>query len=205
LPPTKPEPAPAGATPPPAGEITALLAAARGGDGVAAEELFRQVYTDLKRIARHRLAGQRADATLSTTALVHEAYLRLARPQSLALADRTHFFAVASRAMRQILVDHARRRLADKRGGGELALALEDTPDRTERPVVELLALDRALQRLAALDERLARVVEWRFFGGLELEQIAEALQVSPRTIKRDWRRARAFLYEAIAGEPQAS
>jgi RNA polymerase sigma factor (TIGR02999 family) len=190
------EPAAAG------GEITALLAAARAGDEAAGAELFRAVYQDLKRLARRQLAGQRDGATLSTTALVHEAYLRLARPGALGQHDRVHFFAVAARAMRQIVIDAARRRTAEKRGGGALAVELDEgrVAGAGDRPE-ELVALDAALARLEQLDERLARVVEWRYFGGLTLEEIAAALERTDRTIKRDWRKARAFLYRELAAQ----
>ena len=185
---------------PPDIEITQWIRAARLGDAEAGERLFRAVYSDLKRIARHHLAGRPSDATLSTTALVNETYLRLARPDNLELNDRTHFFSVASRAMRQILVDHARRRNAEKRGGGQLAVELDEARHGAADQTVELLALERALERLESFDARLARVVEWRFFGGLSLEQIAATLGLTDRTVKRDWRKARAFLFEQLAG-----
>jgi RNA polymerase sigma factor (TIGR02999 family) len=184
-----------------AGDVTALLAAVRAGDAAAGRALFEIVYSDLKRVARRQLGG--GGATLSTTALVHEAFLRLARPGALAQNDRAHFFAVASRAMRQILVDHARRKSADKRGGGALALELDEgRVAAADGRADEMVALDAALERLEALDERLARVVELRFFGGLTLEEVAGALAVTERTVNRDWRKARAFLYREIAGEP---
>ena len=191
------EPAPGSAET--AGDVTALLRAARGGDPMAAEELFGVVYADLKRIARRQLGGS-SGATLTTTALVHEAYLRLARPGNLELNDRTHFFAVASRAMRQILVDHARRRIAEKRGGGVLAFELEEgrvgaADDRAE----VMVALDGALAKLERVDERLARLVEWRFFGGMTFEEAAAGMDLSDRTLKRDWKRAKAFLYRELA------
>ena len=180
------------------GDVTALLRAARSGDPMAAEDLFGIVYGDLKRIARRQL-GAGSGATLTTTALVHEAYLRLARPGNLELNDRTHFFAVAARAMRQILVDHARRRLAEKRGGGVLAFELDEgrvgaADDRAE----VMVALDGALEKLERVDERLARLVEWRFFGGMTFEEAAEGMALSDRTLKRDWKRAKAFLYREL-------
>jgi RNA polymerase sigma factor (TIGR02999 family) len=197
---TSPDPGAAGADPGD-GEISRWIAAARQGDAEASERLFRAVYSDLRRIARHHLGLGSPGATVSTSVLVHETYLRLARPGNLDLNDRTHFFSVASRAMRQILVDHARRRAAEKRGGGAFALELDEerhgAPDRT----VELLALDRALAKLERFDPRLAKVVEWRFFAGLTLEQIADSLGLAERTVKRDWRKARAFLYREIGGD----
>jgi RNA polymerase sigma factor (TIGR02999 family) len=181
-------------------EITALLDAARNGDTAAGEQLFRAVYRDLKRIAHRQLAGQPPNATLSTTALVHEAYLRLARPGALDQNDRVHFFAVAARAMRQIVIDAARRRSTEKRGGGALAVELDEgrVAGAGDRPD-ELLALDVALEKLERLDERLARVVEWRFFGGLTLAEIGDALDLTERTVKRDFRKARAFLFRELA------
>jgi RNA polymerase sigma factor (TIGR02999 family) len=187
----------------PAGEgadVTGLLRAAREGDPAAAEDLFGLVYGDLKRIARRQLGAARgASSTLTTTALVHEAYFRLARPDNLDLADRGHFFAVAARAMRQILVDHARRRVAEKRGGGVVALELDEgrvaaAEDRAE----VMVALDVALDKLERLDAQLARLVEWRFFGGMTFEEAAAGLARSDRSLKRDWRRAKAFLYREL-------
>ena len=184
------------------GEVTELLRAARSGDAAAAEALYRAVYGDLKRIARRQLGRRDAASTLTTTALVHEAYLRLARPGSLDLNDRTHFFSLAARAMRQILVDHARKRMADKRGGGVLALELDEgrvgaADDRAD----VLVALDGALEKLERVDDRLARLVEWRFFGGMTFEEAAAGIGVSDRTLKRDWKRAKAFLYRELSRE----
>lgn len=181
-------------------DVTALLVAVRDGVDGAADRLFSAVYGDLKRIARRQLGG--GGETLTPTALVHEAYLRLARPGALGQHDRVHFFAVAARAMRQILVDHVRRKAADKRGGGVIALALDEqrVASAEGAEAEDLIALDDALRRLEAADERLAKVVELRYFGGLELSEIAAGLGVSERTLKRDWRRARAFLYAEIAG-----
>jgi RNA polymerase sigma factor (TIGR02999 family) len=181
------------------GEITALLAALRAGDRSALDRLYPLVYAELRERAHGQLARFRPGDTLSTTALVHEAYLKLAGSVRQSYQDRVHFFAVASKAMRQILLDYARRAVAAKRGGSEgrpasLDPALAPDPGRPE----ELLALDEALDRLAALDERLARIVELRFFGGLSVEETAEAVGASPRTVKRDWRKARAFLFDAL-------
>lgn len=187
---------------PPPGDVTRLLRAARDGDAAAAHDLFGVVYADLKRIARRQLGGAGSGATMTTTALVHEAYLRLARPGNLELNDRTHFFAVAARAMRQILVDHARRRLAEKRGGGAFAVELDEgrvgaADDRAE----VLVALDDALEKLGRLDERLARLVEWRYFGGMTFEEAAAGMELSDRTLKRDWKRAKAFLYRELSAQ----
>ena len=198
--PEDPDPGDAGAAAAP-GDVTLLLRAARQGDAAAADDLFGVVYGDLKRIARRQLGGS-GGATMTTTALVHEAYLRLARPGNLELNDRTHFFAVAARAMRQILVDHARRRVAEKRGGGAFAVELDEgrigAPD--DRAAV-LVALDDALAKLGRVDERLARLVEWRYFGGMTFEEAAAGMELSDRTLKRDWKRAKAFLYRELSAQ----
>jgi RNA polymerase sigma factor (TIGR02999 family) len=179
-------------------EITALLVAMREGDAVARDRLFRLVYQELHARAHRQLSRSRPGDTLSTTALVHETYLKLVGSAHQTYLDRTHFLAVAARAMRQILVDYARRRVAEKRGGGAKSTTLE--PEQMARPerAQDLLDLDDAMARLAELDDRLARTVELRFFGGLSVEETAEAMNVSPRTVKRDWRKARAFLYQSI-------
>lgn len=183
--------------------VTALLVAARAGDEAAAARLFEAVYAELKRIARGLLRGSRGNATLTPTVLVHEAYLRLARPGNLDQVDRVHFFAVAARAMRQIVVSHARSRAAEKRGGGALAVELDEERVAAGRgrelDAEGLVALDTALVGLERIEPRLCQVVEWRFFGGLSLEEIAGALGVTDRTVKRDWRKARAFLYRQLS------
>jgi RNA polymerase sigma-70 factor (ECF subfamily) len=179
-------------------DIEELLAAWREGDAGAASELFRITYQDLRRLARAQLARRRGDETLATTALVHEAYVRLAERSSLSLVDRQHFLALAARAMRQILVDYVRRKGAAKRGGGlHPPLPVTDAASPTTFSV-DLLALDTALDELASLNARQARVVELRFFAGLEFEEIAELLGVSARTAKRDWHHARLFLHHAL-------
>lgn len=180
-------------------ELTQLLHQARDGDDAAASRLYELVYADLRHIAQRHLRGGRDAAAPHTTSLVHEAYLRLARPEANDFKDRVHFFAVASRAMRQLLIDHARKRHAGKRGGGEIAIELSAVEIAGEDRSGELLAVDDALKRLEAFDPRLAQVVEWRFFGGLTELEIAGALGMSERTVKRDWRRARAFLQRELA------
>ena len=184
------------------GELTELIHLARGGDKLASDRLFAAVYADLHRLAARQVHGNAAG--LRTTSLVHEAYFKLARPDALGVNDREHFFAVAARAMRQLAIDHARQRAAGKRGGGAPALALEDVPE-LELPAlardVDLLALDAALARLAQVDARLLELVEMRFFGGLELAEIAALSGRSERTLKRDWRKARAFLHANLGGE----
>lgn len=187
-------------------EITRLLVDLRGGDRDALDRLFDLVYRDLHERARRHLGHRAPSATLDTTALVHETYLKLSDAASLELEDRRHFFAVAARAMRQIAVDHARKAMAQKRGGGAWTVSLDDAglaAAAPEKPSADLVALDRALGELAALDERLAKTVELRYFAGLSVEETAELMGVSERTVKRDWRKARAFLYDALkdAGE----
>jgi len=184
----------------PVHEITELLAAVRGGDLAAEERLLALVYPDLKRIARHHLRGRGRGETLQTTALVHEAYVRLAGPALAGFHDRVHFLAVASRAMRHILVDRARARLTGKRGAG-VAPAGELDLERAAAPVRDetMLALDEALGELEKLAPRLGRVVEMRFFGGMTTEEAGAALALSERTIKADWRKARAFLEARLA------
>jgi RNA polymerase sigma factor (TIGR02999 family) len=159
--------------------------------------IFAAVYAELKRVARRQLAGSGA-LTLDTTGLVHEAYLKLVSPQGLALRDSGHFFLVAGRAMRQILVDHARRRIAIKRGAGEPRVVFEDDLVTDDMTPDVLIRLDRALDRLGELDTRLVQLVEMRYFAGLSIDEIADTQKLTTRTVHRDWRRARAFLYDAI-------
>jgi RNA polymerase sigma factor (TIGR02999 family) len=178
-------------------QVRGLLDGMRAGNAEARDRLFTIVYHDLRRIAGHHLRG-RSTGTLGTTAMVNEAYLRLAGPNAGPWQDRAHFLAVASRAMRQILVDQARRKLAQKRGAGAVATSLDSRNAGEEPRFLEILELDEALGRLAALNERLARVVELRFFGDLSEEETAEALGVTDRTVRRDWRKARAFLHHVL-------
>jgi len=187
----------------PGRDVTQLLIELRSGRRDAIGELVPLVYQELRWIASQRLAHQ-AGQTLSATALVHEAYLKLFDQTQLVWNDRKHFFAVASMAMRQLVVDNARRKLALKHGGGLQRVDLDSLQVGANDPVEETLSLDQALTRLSQLDERLARVVEMRYFGGLSVEETAEALELDPRTIKRDWRKARALLYRSLA-EPEAS
>lgn len=172
-----------------------LLAAARRGDSGAVERLVTLLYDELRRLARAQLRRQRGRAvTLQTTALAHEAFLKLAGGRELPVASRGQFFAVAARAMRQVLVDHARAAGAAKRGGGVRPLSLDEQRIGVDGQAPELLALDEALQRLGRLDDRLVRVVECRYFVGLSEEETAAALGVSRRTVQRDWLKARAWL-----------
>jgi RNA polymerase sigma factor (TIGR02999 family) len=180
------------------GEVTELLQQWGGGDPSAANALFPLVYDELRRIARSQLRSKHPSETLGATALVHETYLKLVDQTRVSASDRHHFFALAARAMRQILVDHARRRGAAKRGGGRTPSELVETVGLVEPREGDILALDSALARLEELDPRLSRLVEVRFFGGLSVEEAADALEMSPRTVKRDWQKARAFLYQEL-------
>ena len=184
--------------------ITTLLLDLRNGRSQALAELLDEVYDKLHAIARGQLGGGARDRTLTPTALVHEAYLKLFDQSRLDFEDSRHFFSVAAMAMRQIVVDYARRRLARKRGGDLVRVPIDDVQLASEDRLEEILSLDEALVRLYELDERMARVVELRFFGGLSVEETADVLQVDPRTVKRDWRKARALLYRSLnaIGEP---
>lgn len=185
-------------------ETTALIVAARAGDKAAEARLFEAVYADLHRLAQRHLRASGPDVQHATS-LVHEVYLRLARGDGMALNDRNHFFAVASRAMRQIVVDHVRGRLTEKRGGGVEPMQLDSAVAAIAAGHdEELLMLDAALQRLAGVDPRLAQFVELRFYGGLQFDELAEATGLSERTLKRDWRKARAFLYRELTLSPAA-
>lgn len=179
-------------------DVAVLLRAWSGGDSKALDKLTPIVYDELRRLARHYLRGERPDHSLQTTALVHEAYLRLVDHTRMEWQDRAHFFAVSARVMRRILVDHARRRNA-KRGRGLRRVALEEaTMVGGERPT-DLAALDDALTSLAERDPRKAQVVEMRFFGGLSVDESAEVLGVSSVTVMREWRTAKAWLYRELA------
>ena len=182
-------------------DITALLDELSGGNRTVVDRLMPLVYDGLREMARRQLAGERAGHTFSSTALVHEAYLKLVDQRRVTWRNRAHFYGIASRAMRRILLNYARERRAAKRGGGMIQVTLEEAllPDR--QPADMLLALDEALDRLAALSDRQARVVECRFFGGLTHEEIAEALGVSVPTVRRDWRLARAWLSRELETE----
>jgi len=178
--------------------ITDFLLEARAGDRETMDRLFGSVYEELRRIAHHALRHERPGHTLGTTGLVHEAYFKLVDQSRVEWRDRAHFFGVASRAMRQILVDHARRHGALKRGGRAQVLALEEGLVPAEERAQALLAVDEALTRLAAHDSGLAQVVECRFFAGLTEEETAEATGASLRTVQRQWRRAKAWLYQEL-------
>jgi RNA polymerase sigma-70 factor (ECF subfamily) len=176
-------------------DVTALLSELTHGNQDAAEKLVPLVYEELKRLARFYTRRERPDHTLQTTALVHEAYLRLVSQQAANWQSRAHFFGIAAMLMRRILIDHARGRLREKRGGAKEVLPLDGalifSPERSE----ELLRLDEALERLATIDPRQSRIVELRFFGGLSVQQTSALLCVSPKTVKRDWAVAKAWLH----------
>lgn len=180
------------------GAITALIEQARGGQQAAVEQLVPLVYQELKRIAARYMRSERAGVTLQATALVNEAYLRLLKDEGLSFENRSHFFGIAARSMRQILVEHARSRDAAKRGGERHRITLDEGLAAEGPRDVDLIALDVALERLAALDATQARVVELRFFAGLTNEETAEAMGVSPATVKRAWTVAKAFLYREL-------
>lgn len=183
--------------------VTELLEGAAAGDRDALAALLPLVYDELRRIAARYLRRERPGQTLQATALVHEAYIRLLRDSDLSWQNRPHFLAIAANVMRQILIERARARLAAKRGGGRARVPLRDSLVAGDGTTVDLLALDEALTRLAAADAERARVVELRFFGGLTIEETAEAMNVSPATVKRAWTFAKAWLYREIG--PHAS
>lgn len=192
---TTPSGQPPAATPRP--DVTQLLVAWGAGDQAAGDRLLPEVYAELRRCAARAMRREASEHTLQATALVHEAYLRLVDQRRVQWQNRAHFFGVAAQVMRRILVDHARGRHAAKRGGGARQLTLGDAdaaaaPDADDG--LDVLALHEALERLAALDEAHARVVELRYFGGLNIEETAEAMGVSPATVKREWALARAWL-----------
>lgn len=180
--------------------LEALLERARDGDERAFDEAYALVYEEIRKVARWQRRQRHAGETLSTTALVHEAYVKLAGPVRLGLQNHHHLIALAARAMRQILVDAARARLAAKRGSGAAAVELDGQEVAIPALAEELIALDRALERLGASDPRLARLVEWRYFGGMTDGELACALDRDERTIRRDWEKARAFLVRELGG-----
>lgn len=179
-------------------QITARLVAWSNGEQAALDEVMRAVYGELRRIADRYLRQEDPGHTLQPTALVHEAYLRLIDQTQVDWQNRAQFFGVAAQMMRRILVDHARSKHRDKRGGDAAKLPLDEAVNWLQERAANLLALDEALQSLAALDPRKSRVVELRFFGGLSVAETAEVLGVSPQTVLRDWKLAKAWLYQAI-------
>ena len=183
-------------TPPP--QVTLLLRAWGEGDEQALEQLIPIVYEELRRIARRHMAGERASHTLQTTALIHEVYVRLVDVRSTPIHNRAHFLAMCARLMRNILVDFARSRRYQKRGSGAVHVPLDEALDVSAVGDPDLLAIDETLVRLAAFDQRKSQVVELRFFGGLSVEETAEALTISPETVMRDWKLAKAWLLREL-------
>ena len=186
-------------TEPSAHDVTGLLLAWRQGDAAALDRLIPLVYDELRRVAWRRLRGESPGHSLQATALVHEVYLRLVDVDRMTLTSRAHFFGVAATLMRQILVDHARRQRADKRGGGMTMLSLGEVSPAAWTSSVDVLALDEALEALSAVDAQQCRVVELRFFAGLKIDEAAEALGVSPATVEREWALAKAWLYRQLS------
>lgn len=188
-------------TAPESGDVTELLIAAQGGSPDAVSKLMPAVYAELRQLAAGYLRSERAEHTLQTTGLVHEAYLRLVDQSRTTWKNRSHFFGIAAQAMRRILVDYARKRRAAKRDGGR-PVTLDEQLAGTPTDSDEVLAVDEALERLAMLDPRQSRIVELRYFAGLSIEETAEALEVSPATVKRDWTSAKAWLQRELTGGP---
>jgi len=180
-------------------EVSQLLRAWSDGDQTALDKLMPLVYEELRRMAKRHMDRQNPGHTLQTTALIHEAYLRLIDQKETRWQNRAHFFAVAARAMRSILVDYARARQAAKRGGEAIVVSLDEAAVASDERAAEMVALDDALEGLAAFDRRKCRVVELRYFGGLSVEETAEVLKVSPETVARDWRLARTWLLRELS------
>lgn len=181
-------------------DISVILKNWSGGNRASADALLALVYDELRKIAARYLRKERSGHTLQPTALVHEAYIKLIDISDIDWQDRAHFFAVSANVMRRILVDHARARVADKRGGEADRIALEDAISLSKEPQVDLLAVDEALKELAEFDEQQCRIVELRFFGGLTIEETAHVVGVSPATVKREWAIAKAWLHRKLKG-----
>lgn len=182
-------------------EITALLADWRNGEEAALEKLLPLVYDELRRLASSYMRRERSDHTLQSTALVHEAYMRMVEQRNVPWQTRAHFFAVAAQVMRHILVDYARGARRAKRGSGIRCIPLEEVALFSEERAEELIAINTALDQLKAMDPRMSQVFEMRYFGGMSAEEVAEALQVSTATVARDWRMAKAWLRREVANE----
>jgi RNA polymerase sigma-70 factor, ECF subfamily len=181
-------------------QVTELLVDWGSGNEAAFDRLFALVYTELRSLASSYMRRERPDHTLQTTALVNEAYIKLVGHKDAVLHNRVHFFAIAAKVMRQILIDHARSKHYEKRGGGALKISLDDTAILSDERAAELVALDDALKELAKFDPRQSQIVELRFFGGLTLEETAQFLKISSDTVSRDWNVAKAWLYRQICG-----
>ena len=186
-------------------DITRMLRAWNNGDAAALDRLVEVVYPTLRRIARHHLARRHSGDSVESAALANEAYLKLVRAGSIRCENRAHFLALCAQVIRRILVDHTRRRSYAKRGGHALCVSLDEAMDVAEERGVEILALDQALHRLAAIDPRKSHVVELRYFGGLNIEETADTLGVSVDTVKRDWRMARAWLRTQLGASSNVS
>ena len=180
-------------------EVTQLLADWGRGDRSALDRLFPLVHSELRRIAQRQMNQERAGHTLQATALVNEAYLKLVGQQEFEWQNRAHFFAVCAQVMRHILIDHARAHQRDKRGGGAIQVSLNDVAVIAADQSSTVLALDEALRRLESLDPQKGKIVELRYFGGLSIEETAEVLNISPRTVRREWQRSKAWLYRMIS------
>jgi RNA polymerase sigma factor (TIGR02999 family) len=180
-------------------DVTGLLLSWREGDAQAFDRLVPLVYDELRRVARRHLRREQPGHALQATALVHEVYLRLVDVDRLTLKNRVHFFAVAAKLMRQVLVDHARRQRAGKRGGGVTIVGLEGVSPAVQPPKVDVLALDQALEALSAIDPRQVGVVELRFFAGLDIDETADALGISTATVEREWAMAKAWLHRRLS------
>jgi RNA polymerase sigma factor (TIGR02999 family) len=180
-------------------EVTELLADWAKGDKSALEKLFPLVYDELRRIAGRQMSQERAGHTLEATALVNEAYLKLAGQQGFEWHNRAHFFAVCAQVMRHVLIDHARAHTRDKRGGGAIKVSLSEAAVMADEQAEHFIALDAALSALEHVDPQKQKIVELRYFGGLSIEETAEVLDISPRTVRREWQRAKAWLYRMIA------
>jgi len=184
--------------------VTQLLISWRNGDTAALDQLMPIVYEELRRLAKRYMGRERRDHTLETSALVNEAYLRLADQSTANWQNRAHFFAVAAQVMRNILIDHARSHHYEKRGGGAQKVSLDDALILTEERAAELVALDDALTSLAAVDPRKSKIIELRFFGGMNIDETAEVVGLSPTTVQREWRAAKAWLHRFIEGKDPA-
>lgn len=176
-------------------DVTALLSDSVNGDPTAASKLFPLLYDELRRLALSYMKRERSDHTLQPTALVHEAYIKLVQRGSLDWKGRAHFFGIAARVMRTVLIDHARAHLREKRGGGQSPIPMDEVFIFSPEKSHELVRLEQALERLTKIDPRQGKIVELRFFGGLTVEQTADLLEISPKTVKRDWSMAKAWLH----------
>jgi RNA polymerase sigma-70 factor, ECF subfamily len=186
-------------------QVTEVLLRWSSGDQEAKARLTTLVYDELRRLASRYMGRERKDHTLQTTALVHEAYLRLVDQEKIQWQNRSHFFAIAAQLMRQILVDHARKHRSSKRGGSVFRLSLDEATIAAEQHPEDVIALHEALEELASIDPRKSQIIELRFFGGLTVEETAEVLKISPVTIMREWRLARAWLYRELKGKDHVS